>query len=129
MNTIKKNAGRKFYAMMTAVAVVGGTAWARPDGGLHSHGSAFETITNGLPAGQVSIREENGKRIIEGNGLPTHEMGQFPNRANPNAAKAVEVRYEVPLEPEANAEFVPARVGWLLESREMGVSDLRAMVF
>ena len=42
----------------------------------------------GLPAPQVSITEEGGYRVIKANGVPNHEIGQFPGPGCPNAASA-----------------------------------------
>jgi len=49
---------------------------------------------------KVKITEENGFRIIEANGLPDHNHGQFPNRRNPHSISSQKYNYRVPLNPE-----------------------------
>ena len=43
---------------------------------------------SGLPAPQVSITEENGYRVIKANGVPNHEIGQFPGPGCPRYRKS-----------------------------------------
>ena len=58
-----------------------------------------------LPAPQVSITEEGGYRVIKANGVPNHEIGQFPGPGCPNAASAQSYTFRMPLHPKTNATF------------------------
>lgn len=53
---------------------------------------------------QVQIREEDGYRFIQSNGLPDHVTGRFPNRNNPNRIEAQTYQFRVPLFPQANRD-------------------------
>jgi hypothetical protein len=59
----------------------------------------------GLPAPQVIITEEGGYRVIKANGVPNHEIGQFPGPGCPNAASAQSYSFRMPLQPRTNATF------------------------
>ena len=48
---------------------------------------------------KATIREANGKRIIESNGIPDHDVGHFPRRGNPNTIAPQNYHMEVPLQP------------------------------
>lgn len=56
---------------------------------------------------RVSITIEGEYRVIRANGLPDHEMGQFPNAHNPNTASAQNYFYRVPLHPQVAAKPTP----------------------
>jgi hypothetical protein len=67
-----------------------------------------ETAAGGasaLPAPQVSITEEGGYRVIKANGVPNHEIGQFPGPGCPNPASAQSYSFRMPLHPKTNATF------------------------
>ena len=59
----------------------------------------------GLPAPQVSITEEGGYRVIKANGVPNHEMGQFPGPGCPNAVSAQSYTFRMPLHPKTSTTF------------------------
>ena len=40
-----------------------------------------------------SLTQEGSKTCIQSNGAPNHDMGQFPNRANPNAFEPQTLKY------------------------------------
>jgi hypothetical protein len=61
--------------------------------------------SSGLPAPQVTITEEGGYRVIKANGVPNHEIGQFPGPGCPNAASAQSYSLRVPLHPKTNSTF------------------------
>ena len=61
--------------------------------------------SSSLPAPQVSITEEGGYRVIKANGVPNHEIGQFPGPGCPNAASAQSYSLRMPLHPKTNATF------------------------
>lgn len=62
-----------------------------------------------LPAPEVSITIEGDSRVIRSNGLPAHTTGTFPNSGNPNAIRAQNHEYRIPLVPQIAAEPSPAR--------------------
>lgn len=64
---------------------------------------------SGLPAPQVSITEEGGVRVIKANGVPNHEIGQFPGPGCPSAASAQNYSLRMPLHPKTNATFTPLK--------------------
>lgn len=66
-------------------------------GGLRAHES------------EVSIKEDGDKRVIDSNGWPDHEPGQFPNAHNPNTPEEVKHHYEMPLHPEKASQVT--RIG------------------
>ena len=62
-------------------------------------------VASSLPAPQVSITTEGEYRVIQANGVPNHEIGQFPGPGCPNAASAQSYRFRMPLHPKTNATF------------------------
>lgn len=54
-----------------------------------------------LPESKVKIEEREGYRYITSNGIPNHEAGKFPNANNPNAIRAQNYKFRVPLKPKA----------------------------
>jgi hypothetical protein len=68
-------------------------------------GRASEAIE--LPDGEVTIVEKKGIRIIESNGIPNHEPGEFPTRGNPNAVRPLNYYFEVPAEPQVAENLTP----------------------
>lgn len=57
---------------------------------------------------RVTIREENGKRIIDANGIADHDVGKFPRRGNPNSIAPQNYHFEMTLQPKiaARASYV-----------------------
>lgn len=55
----------------------------------------------------VSIIAQGAYRIIESNGLPDHETGNFPNRNNPNRISAQRHNYRIPLTPKQTGRSTP----------------------
>ena len=55
----------------------------------------------------VHITESGDYRYIVSDGIPTHAVGQFPNRGNPNTIRLQYHRYRVPLLPKAADESRP----------------------
>ncbi len=51
----------------------------------------------------VTIGIEGDLRVVAGNGIPGHPVGQFPNRANPNAIQPQIYAYRMPANPELAA--------------------------
>ena len=57
----------------------------------------------------VEIRVQDGRRIIEANGIPKHMTGKFPNRGNPNSMTSQTHRYAVAAEPQMADRITPIR--------------------
>jgi hypothetical protein len=55
------------------------------------------------------MKTDGDKRIIESNGMPDHQPGQFPNRGNPNSISEQQYKFEMPIKPQAAAEPTPVR--------------------
>jgi hypothetical protein len=58
-----------------------------------------DTVTINGFKNEVSITEKDGYRYILSNGIPNHEVGQFPNSEDPIAIAAVDLEYRMPLQP------------------------------
>lgn len=54
---------------------------------------------------ESSVYQEGDMTCIASNGAPNHEMGQFPNRANPNAFREQTLRFCFPTEPHMAASI------------------------
>ena len=80
-------------------------------GHLYGHPGHVEDIStaaggaSGLPPSEVRISEQGGYRVIQANGVPNHEIGQFPGPGCPNAASAQSYSFRMPLQPKTNAAF------------------------
>ena len=48
---------------------------------------------------EVSIQVRDGVRQITSNGIPNHDVGEFPNRRNPNTLSPQSRAFKVPAEP------------------------------
>lgn len=48
---------------------------------------------------EVKVTTDNGKRCIQSNGIPDHEVGQFPNKGNPNSIKTQKIQLCVTANP------------------------------
>lgn len=64
----------------------------------------------------VLIATEGGYRLIRSNGIPAHDVGQFPNRRNPNAISEQNHMFRVPLNP------VPAHARTEMRHMSFGVA-------
>lgn len=83
-----------------------------------------------MPPSEVRISEQGGYRVIQANGVPNHEIGQFPGPGCPNAASAQSYSFRMPLQPKANATFTKLKqqaigvalngVPLILERRSIG---------
>ena len=49
---------------------------------------------------RVSIQVNGNERVIKANGVPQHQVGQFPNRGNPHSISVQDYEFEVPANPE-----------------------------
>ena len=57
----------------------------------------------------VKIEVTGNVRSISANNIPEHFVGRFPNRGNPNTIKPQKAEFKLPLKPQANERFTPAR--------------------
>ncbi len=48
---------------------------------------------------KVKIYEKDGFRVMESNGIPNHETGNFPNDGNPNRISEQKYKFKIPLKP------------------------------
>ncbi|MES2599162.1 MAG: YHYH protein [Verrucomicrobiota bacterium] len=64
--------------------------------------SSLAIIATALEAPQVRVTEANGKRIIQSNGIPDHDVGQFPNAGNPHTIEAQKHEFRMTLTPRAS---------------------------
>lgn len=58
---------------------------------------------------RVSMREQDGWRLIESNGIPDHDPGRFPGRGNPNTISEQKYSFRVTMQPKAKDEASPHR--------------------
>lgn len=59
------------------------------------------------PVNEVSITEQGAFRVIQANGIPDHETGQFPNPGNPNTIREQMYSFSVPLNPKVASQITP----------------------
>jgi hypothetical protein len=76
---------------------------------LTSLASSLAIIATALEAPQVRITEAGGRRIIQSNGIPDHNAGQFPNAGNPHTIEAQRHEFRVTLSPRAASRPQEAR--------------------
>lgn len=79
--------GGSLIAVLTAVGT--GTLLAQ---------SNKSTVKLQIPS-QVSIEVKDGIRYIKSNGIPNHEVGQFPGIGNPNKISAQSYSWQMPAKP------------------------------
>lgn len=56
---------------------------------------------------EVVIRVRDGVRQITSNGIPNHDVGEFPNRRNPNTISPQAYAFNVPAAPKAAEKTTP----------------------
>jgi hypothetical protein len=56
--------------------------------------------TTQIGTNRVSITVTGGQRVIQANGWPDHQPGQFPNRGNPNTISEQNYNFRVPITPQ-----------------------------
>lgn len=64
-------------------------------------------ITPAEAAARISVDQAAGYRLIQADGLPDHQTGQFPNRGNPNSIRAQNYAFRVPLAPRRTTHPTP----------------------
>jgi len=80
-----------------------GTVWGHP--GHEADPDTSAGSASNFPAPQVSITTQGEYRVIKANGVPNHEIGQFPGPGCPNAASAQNYNFRLPLHPKTNSSF------------------------
>lgn len=76
------------------------------------------------PAPSRARWSQGGTRfVLKANGLPSHAIGAFPNRGNPNAVRAQDLQLQIPARPRMTGSATPLRLGF-----RFGVS-LEGVVF
>lgn len=81
-------------------------------------------VNSAPPAPSRARWTQNGARmILQANGLPSHAIGAFPNRGNPNAVRAQDLRLQLPANPRMTGRATALRLGF-----RFGVS-LEGVVF
>lgn len=83
-------------------------------------GVAFTSLATGIfrpdsaakVASSVSFRVENSFRIVEANGLPGHEIGDFPNQHDPMGVELQTHRLKMPVRPVRSIEPIPINMWW-----------------
>jgi len=61
---------------------------------------------------KVQFRLEDSWRIVEANGLPGHEIGDFPSHHDPIAVRAQRHKLRMPAQPNRNEEPIPIEMWW-----------------
>lgn len=106
---MKKNFGA-FGLVLVSVMFGAGPVWAHgvsetggPVTGIPEENSfrILQLIFGSAEAkATFTIRESDGYRIIEADGLPDHSTGVFPNRSNPHRIVEQTYKFRMPLVPE-----------------------------
>jgi hypothetical protein len=61
---------------------------------------------------KVTLRVDGDHRIVESNGLPGHEVGDFPNRHDPIAVSPQSHQLRMPVEPVRSDQPIPIKMWW-----------------
>ena len=67
------------------------------------------TLASDDHASTVTVTLTDTERLLEGNGLPNHDTGEFPNAGNPNSISEQAVSASFPLEPVHTGEAEPVK--------------------
>jgi len=60
---------------------------------------------------QLKVSEQDGFLIIKSNGIPNHEVGDFPNRYNPNTIEEQNYEFKIPLNPQLSGHMTELPMG------------------
>jgi hypothetical protein len=104
-----------FITLLTSAALVAqqaapggsGRAWTATETRPLELGEATEYVG----PRHVTFTIDGDTRIITGNGLTEHLVGEFPNSENPNTISAVDVSYEMPVTGSLANQITSAQ-GW-----------------
>ncbi|MEM8873569.1 MAG: YHYH protein [Planctomycetota bacterium] len=111
------NHRRIAFALATLVIPV--ISVAHPDHGNDINPTLLASTLEDVPVVSIDVRD--GFRYIRSNGIPAHEVGQFPNAANPNAISPQRHMFKMTTDPQP-AERRAAR-------RERGGRPSRPVLF
>jgi hypothetical protein len=75
----------------------------RPPGGPPDHTPPTDAVKPKFE-NRVSVREQDGKRLIDSNGIPNHDVGNFPRRGNPNSIAPQDYHFQMPLDPQVASD-------------------------
>ncbi len=70
--------------------------------------------TRSVGPSQVSITTQGGTRTIATNGVPSHEVGRFPNRGNPHQIAALSRVFTVTTTPHQTGRITPVGRGLIM---------------
>ena len=56
---------------------------------------------------QHSFATHHGHRHVVSNGIPNHDVGQFPNRGNPHSIRVQRYNFLLPLDPKPAEQITP----------------------
>lgn len=111
---------------LAAVVVLVGSSQAQPR--LRYHDQTMARALSLAPANrQPPARSRAGwsisarYRSVRANGLPSHNVGAFPNRGNPNAIRAQDLSLRVPANPRLTGQATPLRLGFRFGVSREGV--------
>lgn len=91
-----------FFLPLLATAILSAAPCLAHDYLDHDHGD--DIIPAAIEQNRVKITHEGDYLLIEGNGIPNHTTGQFPNRNNPNSISEQNYHYRVPAHPQISGQ-------------------------
>lgn len=74
--------------------------------------TTVQLIPVAIESNKVKISEQGNKRVVQSNGIPDHNTGNFPNRHNPHTISTKNHSYTMPLNPQ-NTGRVSFRRGYI----------------
>jgi len=105
----------RFLAAILAVAAAGAVLAQGPRP-ARVHTATEARPVHLLPASEtppggnrVEILERGAHREVRANGIPSHPVGPFPNRANPNRITAQDHDFMIPSNPKSARHITPGR--------------------
>lgn len=92
--------------------LVGAAGAAAGIGGLVIGASLWKPRSVTDLASQIHFRLEGSARLVDANGLPGHEIGDFPNAHDPIPVRAQSHHLKMPARPIAGEQTVPLGMWW-----------------
>ena len=118
----------KFIALALLPTVVGAIAADAQQIKFRNHDEttagavSLRASTENPGANEVSESTSGAFRVIHGNAIPNHLVGQFPNAGNPNQITPQDVEFHVTLKPKVNSDVTPLNFGWIFGIAVNGVA-------